>query len=89
MGFFLLSQGLTFFLVERLVPPIVRDYPSTFEMLDLAYGYMWYRKILNESTTENDRESVQLLDLGHFRDRAYVYVDEVSLFIVYSLLVNK
>jgi len=55
-------------------------------MLDLAYGYMWYRKILNESTTEN-RESVQLLDLGHFRDRAYVYVDEVSLFIVYSLLV--
>ena len=62
-----------------MIQPYLFNTPSSFEFLDLAYGYMWYQIQLNPShhVISFNKNGRQLLDLGKFRDTAYVYSNSV------------
>ena len=69
-----------FFVLEEIIQPIILPQPASFEKLELAYGYMLYQIFLSENQPLIEG-GTQTLNLGDFRDRAYVYVDMVSLYV--------
>lgn len=68
-----------FFVLEAILQPIILPQPASFERLDLAYGYILYQIFIDQDHPMIEGPT-QTLNLGVFRDRAYVYVDMVSLF---------
>uniref|UniRef100_A0A7M5WZQ4 Beta-galactosidase n=2 Tax=Clytia hemisphaerica TaxID=252671 RepID=A0A7M5WZQ4_9CNID len=67
-------SSLMFFVLEAILQPIILPQPASFERLDLAYGYMLYQIFIDQDHPMIEGPT-QTLNLGVFRDRAYVYVD--------------